>query len=84
MRVRPSLKGKSNGISFVVAYVPTDRHTSVRAKYLLSTPPGSTTVVAEVPKGEHLLVMMDATLALPEGGKDVSITRCWVHAGGIR
>ena len=52
------MKGKSNGISFVVAYAPTDSHKSLRDKDLFWTVLGST--VAEVPKGEHLVVMMDA------------------------
>ena len=45
-------------------------------------------MVAEVLEGEHLLVMMEANArtgrrALAEGGKDVSMTRCWVHTGRI-
>ena len=32
MKVRLNLKGKSNGISFVVAYAPTDSHKSLRDK----------------------------------------------------
>ena len=32
MKVRLNLKGKSNGIFFVVAYAPTDSHKSVRDK----------------------------------------------------
>ena len=56
MKVLLNLKGKSNGISFVVAYAPTDSHKPVPAKNLFLTALGST--VAEVQKGEHLLVMM--------------------------
>ena len=37
MKVRLNLKGKSNGISFVVAYAPTDSHKTVRGKYLFWT-----------------------------------------------
>ena len=58
MKVRLKLKGKSNGISSVVAYAPTDSHKSVRDKDLFWTALGST--VAEVPRGDYLLVMMDA------------------------
>ena len=42
----------------MVAYAPTDSHKSLRDKDLFWTVLGST--VAEVPKGEHLVVMMDA------------------------
>ena len=34
VKVRLNLKGKSNDISFVIAYAPTGSHKSVRAKYL--------------------------------------------------
>ena len=43
---------------FVVAYAPTDSHKSIRDIDLFWAALGST--VAEVPKREHLLVMMDA------------------------
>ena len=58
MKVRLNLKWKSNGISFVVAYAPTNSHKSVSDKDLSWVALGST--VAEVPKREDLLVMMDA------------------------
>ena len=41
----------------MIAYGPTDSHKSFRVKYLVSATQGST--VTEVPKGEHLLAMMD-------------------------
>ena len=46
MKVRLNLKGKSDGIFFVVAYAPTDSHKSIRDKDLFSATLGST--VAEV------------------------------------
>ena len=42
MKVRPNLKGKSNGISPVVAYAPADSQKSVRDKDLFWTTLGST------------------------------------------
>ena len=67
VKVRLNLKGKYNEISFVVAYAPTDSHKSVRDKDLFWTALGST--VAAVPKGEHLLVMMDANARTGRRGK---------------
>ena len=56
--VRLNLKGKSNGISCVIAYAPTDSHTSVREEDLFLAARGSTG--AEVLKTEQISVMMDA------------------------
>ena len=59
MKVRLYLKEISNGISFVIAYTPTDSHKSIRSKDLFSTALGSTG--PQVPKGGHLPIMMDAS-----------------------
>ena len=50
---------RPNGVSFVVSCAPTDSHKPVRDKDLCWTTLGST-AVAEGPKVEHLLVIMDA------------------------
>ena len=84
MKVRLNLKGKSNGVSFVVAYAPTDSHKSVRDKGLFWTALGSTVAEVKCRKGEHLLVMVDANARTGRRGEGSSMTRCWVHAGGIR
>ena len=82
MKVRLKLKGKSNGISSVVAYAPTDSHKSVRDEDLFWTALGGR--VTDVPKGEHLLVMMDAIARPRKRGKDLSVTRFWVHISETR
>ena len=82
MKVRQNFKRKSNGISFVAAYAPTDGHKSVRDQDLFWTALGGT--VGEVPKGKHLLIMMDANTRPRKRGKDVSVTRIWAHTSSIR
>ena len=58
MKARLNLKRKPKGISFVAAYAPTKSHKSIRDEALFWATLGST--VVQVPKGEHLLVIMDA------------------------
>ena len=57
MKVRIQLKGKSNGVSFIVGYAPTlDKSTSEK-EYLWNS---LDEVVKDVPSRDHLLVLMDA------------------------
>ena len=57
MKVRIQLKGKSNGVSFIVGYAPTlDKSTSENDCFLSSLDE----VVKGVPSRDHLLVLMDA------------------------
>ena len=67
MKVRFNLKGKSNGISWVVAYDPTDDHKAVRDEDRSWATLGST--VAEAPNGEHLPVLMNAKARTGERGE---------------
>ena len=57
MKVRIQLKGKSNGVSFIVGYAPTlDKSTSEKDFIWNSLDE----VVKEVPSRDHLLVLIDA------------------------
>ena len=82
MKVRLNLKGKSNGISFVVAYAQTDSHRLVRDKDLFG-PHQAAQLLKCLEENTYMSLRMQ-TLALAEGGKVTSMTRCWVHTGGIR
>ena len=58
MKVRIQLKGKTNGVSFIVGYAPTlDKSTSEKNYFWSSLDE----VVKGVPSRDHLLVLMDAT-----------------------
>ena len=57
MKVCIQLKGKSNGVSFIVGYAPTlDKSTSEKKCFWTSLDE----VFKEVPSRYHLLVLMDA------------------------
>ena len=57
MKVRIQLKGESNGVSFIVGYVPTlDKSTSENDHFWSSLDK----VFKGVPSRDHLLVLMDA------------------------
>ena len=57
MKVRIQLKGKSNGVSFILGYAPTlDKSTSENDYFWSSLDE----VVKGVPRRDHLLVLMDA------------------------
>ena len=57
MKIRIQLKGKSNGVSFIVPYAPTlDKSTSASDYFWRSLDE----VVKGVPSRDHLLVLMDA------------------------
>ena len=59
MEVRIQLKGKSNGVYFIVGYAPTlDKSTSEKGYFLSSLDE----VVKGVPSRDHLFVLMDANV----------------------
>ena len=57
MKVCIQLKGKSNGVSFIVGYAPTLNKSTSENEYFWNS---LDEVVKEVPSRDHLLVLMDA------------------------
>ena len=57
MKVRIQLKGKSNGVSFIVGYAPTLKKSTSEKDYFRNS---LDEVVEEVLSRDHLLVLMDA------------------------
>ena len=65
MKVRIQLKGKSNGVSFIVGYALTlDKSTSENDYFWISLDE----VIKGVPSRDHLLVLMDAHVRTGMGG----------------
>ena len=77
MKVRIQLKGKSNGVSFIVGYAPTlEKSTSEKDYFWKSLDE----VVKGVPSRDHLLVLIDTNAR--RGMREIGWTdsRYWVHS----
>lgn len=71
----------------MVEYAPTeDGHAQDEHLFWTALFTGSTVIiiVAEGPKEEHALVMIDASDRTGKGGRRVSTTRYWVPMGTMR